>query len=136
MSKAQRILLGKGLDDLPFGAKRKDVKAVFGEPDEEDEIDLGDEVSIAWHFWELGVSLNFDESAGYGLCTIEVADSEVTLFDESMMGWTRKRCKEFLDGKKIGKSEDEVHNGLAYPDVELNLWFNGGELAEIQWGVL
>lgn len=134
MSKPQNILLGKGLDDLPFGATRKEVKKVLGEPEETDEVDLVDEKSIAWHYWDLGISLNFDESEGYVLCTIEVASPEVRLFGEPLIGKSRDEVKRFLDQQQIGKSEDEVHNGLVYPDVSLSLWFNGGDLSEIQWG--
>lgn len=133
MSKGQKILLGKGLEDLPFGVSRDEVKGLFGEPEEYDEIDLGDEKSIAWHYWDLGISLNFDESEDYALCTIEVASEDVSLFGKQLIGMKRSEIKEFLDDQKIGHSIDEVHNGLAYPDVELNLWFNGGECAEIQW---
>ena len=71
MSKAQHIMLGKGLADLPFGATRDEVSAIFGEPEEVDQIDLGDEESIAWHYWNLGISLNFDESENYQLCTMK-----------------------------------------------------------------
>lgn len=134
MSKAQSIRLGKGLDDLPFGATQEEVKAVLGPPEETDEVDLVDEKSIAWHYWDLGVSLNFDESEGYKLCTIEVASPEVTLFGECLIGKSRAEVKAFLDQQKIGESEDEVHHGLVYPDVSLSLWFNGGDLSEIQWG--
>lgn len=136
MSKTQSIKLGKGLDDLPFGATQEEVRAVLGEPEEVDEIDLVDEQSIAWHYWDLGVSLNFDESEGYALCTIEVASPEVSLFGKQLIGMPRAEVKAFLDKQGIGPSEDEVHNGLVYPEVNLSLWFNGGDLSEIQWGIL
>lgn len=134
--KVQRILLGKGLDDLPFGATREEVEEVLGKPEETDEVDLGDETSVAWHYWDLGLSLNFDESKGYALNTIEVASPEVLLFDRVLIGTKRDEVKAFLDTKEIGESIDEVHDGLAYEDAGLNLWFNGGELAEIQWGLI
>lgn len=126
-------MLGKGLADLPFGATRDEIKAVLGEPDDTDSIDLGDEESIAWHYWDLGLSLNFDESENFELCTIEVASPEVTLFGKQLIGMKREEVKAFLDTQKIGSSKDETDRGLAYEDVELTLWFNGGELAEIQW---
>ena len=133
MSKSQHIMLGKGLADLPFGATREEVEAVLGKPEEMDEVDLGDEMSIAWHYWDLGISLNFDESDGYALCTIEVASPEVTLFDKKIIGMTRPEAKEFLDSQAIGQSKDETSRGLAYEDVELTLWFNGNEVCEVQW---
>ena len=133
MSKSQKIMLGKGLEDLPFGATREEVEAVLGKPEEVDEVDLGDEISIAWHYWDLGLSLNFDESEGYALCTIEVASPEVTLFDKKIIGMKREEVKDFLDSQAIGQSKDETSRGLAYEDVELTLWFNGGEVSEVQW---
>lgn len=126
-------MLGKGLADLPFGATRDEVQAIFGEPDEVDSIDLGDEESIAWHFWNLGISLNFDESENFMLCTIEVASPEVELFGKKLIGMKRNEVKEFLDTQGIGEGKDETSRGIAYETVELSLWFNGGELAEIQW---
>ncbi|WP_018969316.1 hypothetical protein [Rubritalea marina] len=132
----QKILPGKGLADLPFGATRDEVLKVLGEPDEKDSVDLGDEESIAWHYWDLGISLNFDESASYALCTIEVASPEVTLFGQKLIGKTKDEAISFLDLQKIGKHVPETSRGIAYPDVELTLWFNGGEVAEIQWSVM
>ena len=132
----QKILLGKGLADLPFGATRDEVQQVLGDPEEKDSVDLGDEESIAWHYWDLGLSLNFDESAEFGLCTIEVASPEVTLFGEKIIGKRKAEALEFLDQQKIGKHVPETSRGMAYPDVELTLWFNGGEVAEIQWSVM
>ncbi|GAA5494579.1 hypothetical protein SAMN02745181_3143 [Rubritalea squalenifaciens DSM 18772] len=136
MIKPQKILLGKGLDDLPFGLTQDQVKEVLGDPEERDQVDLGDEMSIAWHYWDLGISLNFDESENYGLTSIDVASPEVTLFGKALIGMTREEVKDFLDSQSIGQSVDEVHNGLVYPDVELSLWFSGGELSEIQWAKL
>jgi hypothetical protein len=133
MSKPQHIMLGKGLADLPFGATRSEVEAVLGKADERDEVDLGDEISEAWHYWDLGISLNFDESENFQLTTIEVASPEVTLFSKNVIGMTREEAQTFLDTQKIGPSTPETSRGLAYEDVELTLWFNGGECAEIQF---
>lgn len=133
MSQSQKIMLGKGLEDLPFGATREEVEAVLGKPEEVDEVDLGDELSIAWHYWDLGLSLNFDESEAYTLCTLEVASPEVTLFEKKVIGMKRDEVKDFLDSQAIGQSKDETSRGLAYEDVELTLWFNGGEVSEVQW---
>lgn len=133
MSTAQHIMLGKGLADLPFGATRSEVEAVLGAADERDEVDLGDEISEAWHYWDLGISLNFDESENFQLTTIEVASPEVTLFGKNIIGLSHEEAKAFLDTQSIGSSRPETHRGLAYEDVELTLWFNGGECAEIQF---
>ena len=134
--KIQRIQLGQGLDDLPFGASQKEVEAVLGKPEETDEMDLKGEKSIAWHYWEMGISLNFDEEQKMNLSSIDVASPEVLLFDKRVIGMSRKDVKKFLGTKNIGESEDEVQRGLLYPQVNLSLWFNGETLEEIQWGVL
>jgi hypothetical protein len=134
--KVQRILLGKGLDDLPFGASQGDVEAVLGEAEEKDELDMRGEKSVAWHYWDVGISVNFDEGQQYRLSSIDVAAPEVELFGEALIGRSREDVKKFLDQKDIGVSEDEVQRGLIYPDANLSLWFNGGDLVEIQWGVI
>ena len=133
---AQRILLGKGLQDLPFGASQDEVEALLGKPEETDEMDLKGERSVAWHYWDLGISVNFDESLDFKLSSIDVAAPEVLLFDEALIGRSREDVKKFLDEKSIGTSVDEVQRGMIYPDVNLGLWFNGGHLEEIQWGVI
>ncbi len=133
--KAQQILLGKGLDDLPFGASQDQVEAILGKPAEKDELDMRGEKSIAWHYWDMGLSLNFDESHDYRLSSMDVASPEVELFGVAMIGKSREWVQEFLDKQSIGESQDEVQRGLLYPDANLSLWFNGGELEEIQWGV-
>lgn len=132
----QEILIGKGLNDLPFGASLDEVKQVLGEPEETDEMDLKGEKSIAWHYWEIGLSLNFDEHQGFNLSSIDVASPEVLLFGKALIGWCREDVKRFLDGKGIGESVDELQRGMIYPDANLSLWFNGGDLEEIQWGVI
>ena len=132
----QRILLGKGLDDLPFGASQDEVEAVLGKAEETDELDMKGERSVAWHYWEIGLSLNFDEGQGYRLSSIDVAAPEVEIFGEALMGKSREYVKGFFDGQDIGDSEDEVQRGLIYPEANLSLWFNGGDLEEIQWGVI
>ncbi len=134
--KVQRILLGKGLDDLPFGASQGDVEAVLGEAEEKDELDMRGEKSVAWHYWDVGISVNFDEGQQYRLSSIDVAAPEVELFGEALIGRSREDVKKFLDQQEIGVSEDEVQRGLIYPDANLSLWFNGGDLVEIQWGVI
>jgi hypothetical protein len=134
--KVQRILLGKGLDDLPFGASQGDVEAVLGKAEETDEFDMRGEKSLAWHYWNVGISVNFDEKQQYRLSSIDVAAPEVKLFGEALIGKSREDVKNFLDQQDIGVSVDEVQRGLIYPDANLSLWFNGGDLEEIQWGVI
>lgn len=134
--KVQRILLGKGLDDLPFGASQNQVEAMLGTAEETDELDMHGEKSVAWHYWNIGLSVNFDESLDFRLSSIDLAAPEVELFGEALMGKSREYVKEFLDQQNIGDSEDEVQRGLIYPDANLSLWFNGGALEEIQWGVI
>lgn len=134
MTKAQNIQINKGLDDLPFGASKEDVLEVLGEPEEKDEIDLGDEISEAWHFWKLGISLNFDESDDFNLSSIEVASPEILLFDIPVIGMSRKMIKEFMADKAAGEPVDEAAGGLSYPEIALDFWFNGDEIAEVQWG--
>jgi hypothetical protein len=134
--KVQRILLGKGLDDLPFGASQGDVEAVLGKAEETDEFDMRGEKSVAWHYWNVGISVNFDEKQQYRLSSIDVAAPEVELFGEALIGKSREDVKKFLDQQDIGGSVDEVQRGLIYPDAYLSLWFNGGDLEEIQWGVI
>ncbi len=134
--KVQRILLGKGLDDLPFGASQGDVEAVLGKAEETDELDMRGEKSVAWHYWNVGISVNFDEGQEYRLSSIDVAAPEVELFGEALIGRSREDVKQFLDQKDIGVSVDEIQRGMIYPDANLSLWFNGGDLEEIQWGVI
>lgn len=134
--KVQRILLGRGLDDLPFGASQDEVEAMLGKAEETDDLDMHGEKSVAWHYWNIGLSVNFDESLDYRLSSIDIAAPEVELFGEALMGKSREYVKEFLDQQNIGDSEDEVQRGLIYHDANLSLWFNGGALEEIQWGVI
>jgi len=88
--KVQRILLGKGLDDLPFGASQAEVEAVLGKAEETDELDMRGERSVAWHYWEIGLSLNFDEGQEFRLSSIDVAAPEVELFGEVLIGQKRE----------------------------------------------
>ncbi len=133
--KIQQIILGKGLDDLPFGTSQSQVEEVLGKAEETDEFDMHGEKSVAWHYWNIGLSLNFDEGHDYLLSSMDIGAPEVEIFGEVLIGKDRKYVKEFLDQQNIGESEEEMQRGLSYPKANLSLWFNGGTLEEIQWGI-
>jgi hypothetical protein len=74
------IEIGKGFGSLKFGAEKTDVANYLGEP--EKIINSGDSPNnvTAWHYWNRGYSIYFDESDNYVFSSISIQDKNVMLY--------------------------------------------------------
>ena len=94
--KIQEIIIGKGLSDLPFGVTQDEVREIFGKPDSENKLDLKDDVTVTWDYWELGLSLDFDKSDDFTLSSMEVSDKNISLLGEKLIGKKEKEIREAI----------------------------------------
>jgi hypothetical protein len=139
------IKLGKGLDKLIFGMTREEVKAAIGEPNEVEnynplEEDEGE--SEAWHYDELELSASFDEEDDFRLTSLAVSSSEYLFEGVNLIGLSQEEVMQQVELMDLGDVEleavaedDSMQQSVgSIAEASLNLWFEDGQLSEIQWG--
>ncbi len=77
---------GLGLRDLPFGSSFDDVKYELGEPEDVSEDLLGVYPTIAWYFWDLGLSAHFDAEDDFRLGSFQIEREDADLFGHRLIG--------------------------------------------------
>lgn len=141
----KEIQAGIGLGTLKFGMDRGQVREMLGAPDEvehysfsKDELDLTE----AWHYDGLELSLGFDEAADWRLTTISVTSSYYELNNKKLIGLNKKEILPLLDELKMEDYEIDDFSSDGQPEQELivsdsrgiHLWFEHEILHEIEWG--
>ncbi len=139
------IKLGKGLDKLKFGMTREEVKAAIGEPNEVEnynplEEDEGE--SEAWHYDELELSASFDEEDDFRLTSLAVSSAEYLFEGVNLIGLSQEEVMQQVELMDLGDVEleavaedDSLQQSVgSIAEASLNLWFEDGQLSEIQWG--
>ncbi len=133
-----------GLGDLSFGMTREQAQSLLGAPTEKETFSLDvdyDERTEAWHYDEDGLSLSFDESFGWKLTSIAASSEAYTLEGVSLIGKTLDHVTGVFENKGWGTleededMEDEATNSALFfvEEKGMSLWFEEGELTEIQW---
>jgi hypothetical protein len=141
----ENIEIGIGIGSIRFGMKRDEVKAILGEPDEIEVFEEEDpelDNTIVWHFDDVEMSLSFGDDDM--LLAIAISNEDVMLAGKKLMGLTINEITEFVKEFDLGEMEIEEQaeeDGVKSTLVSLwesamNLWFEDGELTEIQWGPL
>jgi hypothetical protein len=139
------IKLGKGLDNLKFGMTREEVKAAIGEPNEVENYNPLEEdegASEAWHYDELELSASFDEEDDFKLTSLAVSSSDYLFEGVNLIGLSQEEVMQQVELMDLGDveletvAEDETMQQSvgSIPEASLNLWFEDGQLSEIQWG--
>ena len=142
---SKTIAAGVGLGTLKFGLTRDELRAQIGEPDEidafsysEDEEDLTE----AWHYDELELSVTFDEALDWRMSSMAVSGADYELSGQKLIGLEQMKLTVELEKIGIGPlnfedfstEETPDHKLIAHEDSGLNFWMEGGSLSEIQWG--
>jgi len=139
------IIANKGLGTIKFGMNRSEVLTILSDPDEKesDGLEVGEEYSVeAWHYDELGLSLQFDEEHDWKLVTMAISESAYTIEGEHVIGMNRLELINTLDKLNFGEvviEDDEANdddNFLVVCALEenMNFWLESDEVSEIQWG--
>ena len=135
---------GIGLGPLKFGLLREEIKEIIGIPDEIEfyrySSSFHDE-SEAWHFEELELSITFSREDEGRMYAIAINSAFYSLWDSIHIGQSISVVKEILTTRGITDYEFEDWSSVESPDHKLieltesyvNLWFDNGELSEIQW---
>lgn len=140
-----KILPGRGLGRLRFGASRQAVEQLLGTPsrtelggtsdsdsgtpqiDAEDGEESGYEI---WHYDALGVSLHFEEDADFRLSQIDVDALETSIHAVRPIGLEVAEARKLFAGSPGFELDAEYERtGVAVyelPGTSVSLWFQDG----------
>jgi hypothetical protein len=141
------IKIGHGLGDITFGDTKEKIKHLLGEPSEIDTFNASGEeegyLTEAWHYDDREFSLSFDEEDNWRLTTISVSSNESKYNADNLIGKSMEEVMKIMDTNDLGENEmDDLSDEgvdqklVSFLRASLNLWFEDGDLSEIQWGVL
>lgn len=142
-SAIQSIIPGYGIDKIKFGMTRDEVKAILGEPDWKEKYsytDDEDEMTISWEYYDLALSLNFDEEEDWRLIDIAVSSESAQLNGVQIIGKDKAHLTNILNdmGVSIIYEEDQSstegpnHSLIEIEQLSMNFWLNNGLVDEIQ----
>lgn len=133
------IYLLKGLGDLKFGATAAEAVAVFGKPEETEELtdELMNEKSMAYHYWDKGFSLFFKDDENKTFSCAEVDDSSILLFGKRVFELNEQQVTDLFKENGYKLSETEMHSWgekrLSFDEAFADLYFEKGKLVSINF---
>ncbi|MGZ3863165.1 MAG: hypothetical protein ACXVPN_05115 [Bacteroidia bacterium] len=133
------IYLLKGLGNLKFGATADEAEAVFGKPEETEELidELMNEKSHAYHYWDKGFSLFFKDDAQKTFSCAEVDDSDILLFGKRIFELNEQQVTDLFKENGYKLSETEMHSWgekrLSFDEAFADLYFEKGKLISINF---
>ncbi len=136
---------GAGFGKILFGMGREQVKKILGEPNEIERNvhdDNEEDVTESWHYDDIEVSLSFEKTEDWKLCTIAVSDPEATINGKKVVGMSTEEVKALLKSLDVknptledwSTAEDPDYFSLTAEELEMVFWIEGDEVMDIQWG--
>lgn len=142
MIQNRTILLGKGLENVRFGARREEVKQTFGEPDQTEKIADEEELNThIWHYTDQQLTFIFEEFHDNKLSAIITKDDHYLVRDLIRVGMQKQHVLDSLEELNFLEYAEEDHSDIDSPnrwlvaidDKSLFLWFEDDVLVEIEW---
>lgn len=135
------IKLREGLEGLPFQCSTEPVRAMFGEPDEMEELDNqcdGSLESIVWNFDNYGLNFFFDVTTTEPvLCTIETDNLETILLGERIFSLALPQIIQLMKSAGFDDYEEDDEtwgeHRLTFEDAQIDFYFIDGELSLVSW---
>ena len=93
-----------GIDQLVFGMKQKDVKALYGNPDKQYE---DEDSNVIYLYNDKKIRLTFYEDEDFRLGYLISSHPELELFSENILGRSWKIVEDLLTSKNIKSLEKE-----------------------------
>jgi len=136
-----QIVLKKGLGDIRFGSTPEVVRAIFGEPEDVEELENaidGNVESIVWNYPDAGLNFFFDAANGEPvLSTIESDNLETVLFNSRIFNITRDNIIALMNenGYKDIDEDDETwgEHRVTFDDAQIDFYFADQELTLVSW---
>ena len=135
------IKIQEGLSGLTFRCTAETVRAVYGEPDEMEELDNpcdGSLDSIVWSYERHGLNFFFDATEMEPiLCTIESDSAETSLFGKKIFRLRQAEIKQLMvtNGYQEPEEDDETwgEHRMTFDDAQVDFYFAGGDLTLVSW---
>ena len=136
-----QIVLKKGLGDIHFGCTPEVVRAIYGEPEDVEELENavdGNVESIVWNYPDDGLNFFFDAANGEpDLSTIESENPETVLFNARIFNITRDNVMALMNenGYKDVDEDDETwgEHRITFEDAQVDFYFADQELTLVSW---
>lgn len=131
----------KSFNNIAFGCGTAEFKAVFGEPDETEELNdaIFNDNAIVYHYWGLGFSSFFTKGPPEIFTSIEIDNKDTILFEKKVFELTEKELIQLFKENDFPLSESEKHDWgekrLSFDDAGVDLYFSNGKLTSINYGV-
>jgi hypothetical protein len=129
-----------GLGTLLFGSTKSQVKNIFGEPSEIETIEEEEGNStIVWHYWDHGFTVFFEREDDL-FTSVEVDNSEATLWGKRIFELTEKEILWLFSNKGFKDFESEVHEWgekrVTFEELLVDLYFEKNQLVSINFGAV
>lgn len=123
----------KGINNLIFGLRQEDVKNILGPPDDIEQIDEDEELtSVIWQYWDLGVTIFFDEMDNTVFSSAEIENPDALIFGKRIFDLSEKEA--ILLFKENGFSELDIEDHdwgerrISFDDAMIDLYYENGRL--------
>ena len=145
MTKSNPILIGEGLPNIKFGMTRSQIKKILGAPDEAEVYAYSEQetdITEAWHYDDLGLSLSFDQENDWLLGSIAVSDDRYLLDDLAIIGLDQETLLDKLKSLSIKEMTIESHidpdDGTEVilvncDEDNISFWLENDMVSEIKW---
>lgn len=136
-----QIALKKGMGEIHFGCTPEKVRAIYGEPDDVEELENaidGNVESIVWNYPEAGLNFFFDAANGEPtLSTIESDNLETVMFNARIFNIRRDKLITLMkeNGFKDMDEDDETwgEHRVTFEDAQIDFYFADQELTLVSW---
>ncbi len=132
-----------GLNELKFGATKKEVEAIYGEPSEVEIIEGDEDFSDVeiWFYDDHEFSVFFEKEFDDRCTNFETDDQNAVLFGKNIFRLSEKEIIALLkeNGYSDFEAEDNPEEGerlVSFFDAQIDFLFEGKKLAQVSWAVL
>ena len=147
MLSSYKITPNVGYGDIKFGIDMDSFVEKYGEPEDIDSIDNGDDYNTTvLHYWKGGFSIFFVGTANPVLAGIETDHTESVLQGTNIMGETKEEIIALMkkNGQNTYESEDEEYSEndddkdlrISYEYSMMDFFFRDNLLVYMNFGVM
>lgn len=135
------LFVNDGFDNLKFGLTMEEVRTALGDADEVDMNDEDEETDVViWHYWDKGISIFFEQEAGFRFSCAEVNSTETVIWGKKVFTMNKEELKALFTEHNFKEIETETHEWgeerLSIIDAMVDFYFENGELLSVNFGKL
>jgi hypothetical protein len=135
------IIPMKGFGEINFGDTSEKVIALFGQPEDVDNIeDVDGFNTVVLFYYELGITVFFEGREKSVVACIETENPESIMYGKTVFDMTEEDIIALMTDKGFEVAEIEMETTgerrVSYDDAMIDFFFLDGDLVFINWGVL